>query len=190
MEEQHPELELYVSVGDDELNRAIEQTLNDLNVDRVITETLRRVGVTQPVMLTLLVTDDDSIRDMNNQYRQQNKPTDVLSFPLLERPLVDAPADQLWMPAEDAEGQPIPPAETPVFVTPPGTLTNLGDIVISWPTVTKQAAEAGHSAEYELLYLVAHGVLHLVGYDDQSEAGYQTMVRLQQAVLQAVGQRA
>ena len=190
MEEQHPELELYVSVGDDEQNTAIEQMLNDLNVNLVITETLQRVGVTQPVMLTLLITDDDSIRDMNNQYRQQNKPTDVLSFPLLEKPLVDAPADQLWLPPEDAEGQPISGGETPAFVTPPGTVTNLGDIVISWPTVTKQAAGAGHSATYELLYLVVHGVLHLVGYDDQSEAGYQTMVRLQQAVLQTVGQRA
>ena len=190
MEEQYPQFELYVSVGDDEQNEAVEQMLNDLNVGLVMKETLQRVGVTQSVMLTLLITDDDSIRDMNNQYRQQNKPTDVLSFPLLERPLVDAPADQLWMPAENAEEQPIQDRETPVFVTPPGMVTNLGDIVISWPTVIKQAAEAGHSALYELLYLLVHGLLHLVGYDDQNEAGYHTMVRLQQEVLQTVGQRA
>ncbi|MBA2284742.1 MAG: rRNA maturation RNase YbeY, partial [Ktedonobacteraceae bacterium] len=48
----------------------------------------------------------------------------------------------------------------------------------------------GHSPTYELVYLIAHGVLHLVGYDDHTEAGYQTMVRLQQNVLAAVGQKA
>ena len=62
--------------------------------------------------------------------------------------------------------------------------------MISWPTVVKQAAEAGHSTAYELLYLVVHGVLHLVGYDDQNEAGYETMVQIQQAVLQTVGLKA
>ena len=44
-------------------------------------------------MLTLLITNDETIKEMNKQYRQLNKPTDVLSFPLLEKPLVNAPAD-------------------------------------------------------------------------------------------------
>lgn len=190
MDEQEPQIELYVSAGDDEQNIAIEQMLETLHLDKVIKDTLQRVGVTQPVMLTLMITDDDAIRDMNKQYRQQNKPTDVLSFPLLEKPLVAAPQEQLWQPAENEAGQPISGGNTPVFVTPPELITNLGDIVISWPTVNRQAVEAGHSVAYELLYLVAHGVLHLVGYDDQREAGYQTMVRLQQAVLQTAGQKA
>jgi probable rRNA maturation factor len=75
-------------------------------------------------------------------------------------------------------------------VTPPELITNLGDIVVSWPTVLRQAASAGHSPDYELLYLIAHGVLHLVGYDDQSEAGYQKMVALQQSVLESAGRKA
>ena len=170
--------------------RLLNRYLSKLNLDLLIKNTLQRVGVTQPVMLTLLITDDDAIRDMNKQYRQQNKPTDVLSFPLLEKPLVDAPAEQLWQPVEDETGQPASTGNTPAFVTPPELITNLGDIVISWPTVAKQAAEIGHSTAYELLYLVVHGVLHLVGYDDQSEAGYQTMVQLQQALLQTVGLKA
>ena len=58
----------------------------------------------------------------------------------------------------------------------------------SWPTLLRQAAEAGHSPLYELLYLLSHGVLHLVGYDDHNEAGYQAMVQIQQSVLQSVGQ--
>ena len=64
--------------------------------------------------------------------------------------------------------------------------TNLGDIVISWPTVTRQAEQAGHSPSYELLYLLSHGTLHLVGYDDQTEEGYQAMVRLQESIMQDI----
>ena len=187
MEAEHPQIELYVSVGSDEQNAAIERMLNALKLDLVVQHTLLAVGITQPVMLTLLITDDDGIREMNKQYREQDKPTDVLSFPLLEAPLVKAPADQLWMVSEGEGGQ---AGAMPAFIPPPGQITNLGDVMVSWPTVLKQAAEAGHSAAYELLYLIAHGVLHLVGYDDHSEAGYQTMIRIQRSVLQAVGPKA
>lgn len=186
---EHPQIELYVTVGDDQQNADIEKLLASAPVDSVVKQTLDTVHVTQPVMLTLLVTDDAGIREMNKQYRTQDKPTDVLSFPLLDQPLVDAPTEQLWMPAEtDNELKP----QTPAFVTPPdaNAITNLGDVVMSWPTLVRQAAEASHTPVYELLYLLSHGVLHLVGYDDHSEAGYQAMVGIQQAVLQAVGQKA
>jgi probable rRNA maturation factor len=66
---------------------------------------------------------------------------------------------------------------------------HLGDIVISWPTVIRQATEAGHKPAYELLFLLSHGVLHLIGYDDQTEAGYQAMIRLQQVVIKATEQK-
>jgi probable rRNA maturation factor len=180
--QEHPLIELYVSVGDYQQNTTVEQLLATLNLDKVVLRTLYSVGITQKIMLTLLVTDDDGIRDMNLQYRSQNKPTDVLSFPLLDQPLVQAPAEQLWPPKENPEGK-APPA----FVSPPSEVTNLGDIVMSWPTVIKQATEQGHDPRYELLYLLAHGVLHLVGYDDHTEAGYQAMVGLQQRVLESFG---
>jgi probable rRNA maturation factor len=192
MNEQHPEIELYISAGSDEQNRAIQELLDALELDLVVKDTLVAAGVAQAVMVTLLITDDEGIQDLNNQYRQQNKPTDVLSFPLLERPLVDAPAEQLWMAnGEDAGGsQEANEVNRPAFVTPAELITNLGDIVVSWPTMLRQAAAAGHAAEYELLYLIAHGVLHLVGYDDQSEAGYHKMVAIQQSVLHGVGRKA
>src|SRR5205807_1963199 len=160
MQEQHPEIELYINTGNDGQNAAIEQMLASLELDLVVKNTLQAVGVTQPVMLTLLITDDDGIRDFNNQYRQQNKPTDVLSFPLLDKPLVNAPIDQLWMRAEEAE-ETTQATNIPPFVAPPDVIMNLGDIVVSWPTILCQATEAGHSAAYELLYLISHGVLHL-----------------------------
>ncbi len=184
-QDDHPELELYVDTGNDETNASVQALLATLPLDQTIERTLQAAGISEPVMLTLLVTNDETIKEMNKQYRQLNKPTDVLSFPLLERPLVNAPAEQLWQPQEGEEAA----AETQ-FVTPPELVTNLGDVVISWPTVQRQAAEVGHSAGYELLYLLSHGVLHLIGYDDMSEEGYQAMVGIQQSVLQSLGQKA
>ncbi len=186
--QEHPLIELYVNVGSEQQNTLIEQQLSSVDLDRVALQTLQAVDIDQQqVMFTLLVTDDESIRDMNKQYRDQDKPTDVLSFPLLQEPLVNAPVDQLWSPTptENASSTTEQPAQG--FVTPPGMVTNLGDIVMSWPTIARQATEVGHEPLVELLYLLSHGLLHLVGYDDHTEAGYQAMVHIQQTVLQTLG---
>lgn len=175
---------MLVDIRDDEQQAAVEELLQNLNLERVIEATLQAVRVAQPVTLSVLITDDETIQGLNKQYRHLDKPTDVLSFPLLDTPLVSAPPDQLWINGENRAGDEYLAEAAPPFIVPDGLPTNLGDIVISWPTVQRQAATAGHSATYELLYLLAHGVLHLVGYDDQSEAGYQEMVRIQQTVLQ------
>lgn len=191
MQDQYPQIELSVNTGNDEQNAAIEHLFDSYVVERVIKNTLQAAGITEPVTLTLLITSDDVIRDLNRQYRQQDNATDVLSFPLQDKPLVNAPADQLWMASEGEEvDQAIQERNRPAFMTPPELATNLGDIVISWPTVHRQASEAGHSSTYELLYLISHGVLHLVGYDDQNEAGYSAMVNIQQSVLKTAGQKA
>lgn len=193
MQEHLPQqIELYITVGDDRLSSIISEELASLDLDKVVKRTLEAVGTTRQVMLTLLITDDETIRDMNKQYRQQNKPTDVLSFPMLDKPLVNAPADQLWTSTEADEGGEAQEGEkkTPAFVSPPGQVTNLGDVAISWPTLLRQANAADHSPTYELLYLLVHGILHLVGYDDQTEAGYQAMVHLQQSILESIGQKA
>ena len=189
MEEDDPQVELNIEYSDDETRQAILHVLSSSALEHAVKQTLRQAGITQPVNLTVLITDDETIHNLNKQYRQQDKPTDVLSFPLLDTPLVKAPANQLWLPPED-DTQHEAQAKSPVFVTPPELATNLGDIVISWPTVLRQAAGSNTSPAYELLYLLSHGTLHLVGYDDQSEAGYQAMVHLQQSVLQALGQKA
>ncbi len=185
------QIELYINVGTDQENAELEELLATLDLDTVVNRTLQTAKVTQEVMLSILIADDATIQEMNQQYRQQNKPTDVLSFPLLDTPLVKAPLDQLWQPAEAEEGKETPVAEPkPTFVTPPELVLNLGDIMISWPMVQRQAVAAGHAASYELLYLLAHGVLHLVGYDDQSEVGYRAMVAIQERVLATFGQKA
>ena len=187
MEEIDPQLEFYVDTNNEKWDTSIQQMFSPIELNTVVKRTLQKTGITQSVMLTLLITDDSTIQDMNKQYREQNKPTDVLSFSLLEQPLVKAPADQLW---EDEGERPTVEEKMPAFVTPPDMITNLGDIVISWPTLIRQATEAGHTTRYELFFLLAHGVLHLIGYDDQNEAGYRAMVSIQQSVLEAIGQKA
>jgi probable rRNA maturation factor len=181
----------------------------------VVARTLRRVGVASPVELSVLVTDDDALRALNRTYRGRDETTDVLSFPLLDTPLVRAPAEQLWggdrapgdapplagdpsraadvvswdeCAATDASGDAAPAARArPPFAPPAGMPTHLGDVAVARGVAERQAAAAGHAARWELAYLVAHGVLHLVGYDDHTEAGYATMVAHQEAVLRAAG---
>jgi len=188
MAEHDPQIELSIDLGNDENETALQHLLSSLPLEAVVSQTLHKAGIRQPVMLTLLITSDETIRNLNKQYRGQDKPTDVLSFPLLDKPIVNAPADQLWMLPDAFNGE--GPQTKQVFVTPAELTMHLGDIVISWPAVVRQSTKAGHKPAYELLYLLSHGVLHLVGYDDQTEAGYQSMIRIQQAVMEATEQKA
>jgi len=85
--------------------------------------------------LSILLCDDATIRSLNRQYRKKNKATDVLAFPMNEGP-------------------------------GPGLESGLlGDVVISLPTATRQAAEHDRPIIDEVTFLLAHGLLHLLGYD-------------------------
>lgn len=197
--------------------------LDEAALRRVVALTLTRVGITQPVELSILVTDDEALQTLNREYRGRDEVTDVLSFPLLDTPLVEAPKDQLWGAAEedeedederlgerqrDAQDDPTVVSYTEeraaalarededtaagpevpfAFFTPPDLPRHLGDVVIARGAMERQAALAGHAPGWELGYLVAHGVLHLVGYDDHTDAGYAAMVAHQEAVLQEAG---
>ncbi len=163
----------------------------------VIELALETVGVAQPVEVSVLITTDEGIRALNRDYRGKDEPTDVLSFPLLYEPLVEAPADQLWPSAEDdgesgidlsdqPEADELDDAEYDADGEEDWPL-HLGDIAIARETVIRQAERAGHSAAYEVAYLLTHGALHLVGYDDHTDAGYHAMVAIQEAVLARAG---
>lgn len=110
---------------------------------RVAAATLAREGQQGEIELSLVVTDDATIRTLNAQYRGVDRATDVLAFPQI-------------MPGEPA-------------IAPDGVV-RLGDVVVSYERAVEQAAEQGHSVGRELALLLAHGVLHLLGYtDDTSE---------------------
>ncbi|HEX2036009.1 MAG TPA: rRNA maturation RNase YbeY [Chloroflexota bacterium] len=110
---------------------------------------------------SLLLTDDLTLRDLNHRYRGLDRPTDVLSFPQLE----GAPAA-------------LPPAGQPL---------HLGDIAISAPRAREQATAGGRTLARELGYLLVHGVLHLLGFDHQTDEDQAAMRRVEERALTAAG---
>jgi probable rRNA maturation factor len=129
---------------------------------RVGEEALRREGAPDAEVSVTLV-DDARIKELNRTYRGLDRPTDVLSFALRE--------------GEDSYKLP-PDAGIPEL---------LGDVVISLPRARFQAAEYGHSLERELGYLLTHGILHLLGYDHETEEAAAVMRAKEEEVLAAVG---
>ena len=121
--------------------------------------------------INLLLTTDEEIWKMNREYRQTDRATDVLSFPMLE---YDAPADFSFLDeAEDA------------FDPESGELV-LGDIVISKEKVLAQAEEYGHSPLREYAFLIAHSMLHLFGYDHMEDDERKVMEARQRVIMEAV----
>jgi probable rRNA maturation factor len=94
--------------------------------------------------LSVLLTTDLAIKELNRTYRRKNRPTDVLAFPMDE----------------------VPSGPTPRL---------LGDVVISLETAALQAQNAGHSLALEATELLAHGLLHLLGYDHANQAEMESM---------------
>lgn len=159
----------------------------DLDADRLhrlACYLLAAEKVTEPVEMGLVVTDDAEIHDLNRQYLGHDYPTDVISFTADEEaagPPLDRPA---------ASGPPAPAAPDALdanvrFVHPPGWPRYLGDVVISYETAAAQAPEYGHSAAAEVDVLLAHGILHLLGYDDHADPDRHEMHARQQALVDA-----
>ncbi|MEX2462408.1 MAG: rRNA maturation RNase YbeY [Paenibacillaceae bacterium] len=108
---------------------------------------------------------DEEIQQLNKQYRNLDKPTDVLSFAMLE------------MGEEEME----------IIYDEPADIEPLGDIIISIPRAIAQSEEYGHSVEREIGFLFVHGFLHLIGYDHEDEAAETVMFAKQEQILQVAG---
>lgn len=139
---------------------------------RVIEAGLDIVDCPYEAQVSLLITDDEGIREMNRQFRSIDAPTDVLSFPLQEYP---APGDFSQI---DEEG-------SDEFDPDSGELL-LGDIVINADRVISQAEEYGHSQKREYAFLIAHSILHLTGFDHMEEEEREQMEELQRRIMDAV----
>ncbi|MBQ6239714.1 MAG: rRNA maturation RNase YbeY [Firmicutes bacterium] len=131
-------------------------------VEAVLTEE----GVDTPAEVEINIVDDEAIREMNASYRDLDSATDVLSFPLLTM----APGE-----AGSAVSEAEPDPETGRVL--------LGNIVISWDHVQAQAAEYGHSLQREAAFLTAHSMLHLLGYDHETEEQETEMFSKQEKIL-------
>ncbi len=123
--------------------------------------------------VNLLLMDDEEMHRINLSERGIDRSTDVLSFPAVQ---YDPPAD-FSICEENAMDN---------FDPDSGKLL-LGDILISVPKVQAQAGEYGHSTRREFAFLVAHSMLHLLGYDHMVPEEEQVMFSKQEAILQTLG---
>ena len=114
--------------------------------------------------VSVTFTDNEGIRELNKKYREMDKPTDVLSFPLFdfEGDCEEPPIDEI--------------------------ISNLGDIVISLERAKEQAEEYGHSFAREVAFLTVHSMLHLLGYDhEKSDEDDKEMRARQSEIMKIMG---
>ena len=109
-------------------------------------------------IITLLFSDNETMQDLNKEWRGLNKPTNVLSFP--------APKDQ------------------PV---PPGGLPLLGDIVLGYGICAREAEDAGKTLADHTCHLIVHGILHLLGYDHENDKDADVMEAVEIKILSTLG---
>ena len=124
-------------------------------------ETVGRLYGTEGAEVSVTLTNDAYIHEINRQYRGVDRPTDVISFALME-------------------------SEEPEIAGGPA-VNVLGDIVLSVERAAAQAADYGHSLRREIVFLTVHGMLHLLGYDHVEEAERQEMEEEQRHVMEALG---
>jgi probable rRNA maturation factor len=121
---------------------------------------LRPLRLPRDTEVSLAFVDDAAMRQLNKRHRGKDRSTDVLSF-----------------------GQTLPaglrgPTAAPYLVRDADGVLRLGDVVMSAEQARKQARRRGWALRREVAFLAAHGVLHLVGYEDETPGGYREMVRL------------
>ena len=115
------------------------------------------------VEISIRLTSDNEVQTLNRQYRQQDKPTNVLSFPMVQPDLIDGLSN-----TDDGE-------------------ILLGDIVLAHETCAREAAERGVPVEDHATHLIVHGVLHLLGYDHMTDADAEAMESIEREVMASLG---
>ena len=160
---QNRKMKLKIFFGNDQDKIIISYALKML-VRRAISATLDYEGYQNACDVSVTFTDNEQIRELNKRFRNIDKATDVLSFPLF-----------------DYEGE----SEAPAI----DEISNmLGDIVISLERAQEQADEFGHSFEREVAFLCVHSMLHLLGYDHETgEEDELDMRRRQREIMAEIG---
>ena len=139
-------------------------------IKRCIAAALDAEGVEVPCEVNVLLTNNEGIREINRDYRNVDRPTDVLSFPMFE--LIPGAF----------------PEDTEALRDPGSELVPLGDMAISVERVRAQAEEFGHGMDRELSYLTVHSVLHLLGYDHVDEGEMKRQMRAREdAIMEGLG---
>ena len=125
-------------------------------LERIAAHALAVEDVARPAELSIVITGDMAVRELNRTYRDTDAATDVLSF-------------------SQAEGE--------AFAVPDGETPHLGDVIISLETAQRQADEHGLALQDEVAHLLVHGILHLLGYDHEEPDEKAEMFGLQAAIV-------
>ena len=141
--------------------------------ESVVKEVLKEFKCPFEAEVNLTLTDEMGIRELNRDFRGIDRVTDVLSFPMLE---LSPPGDFSRISKD----------ELCLFNPDNGELL-LGDIVICVHRAKEQAEEYGHSLKRELAFLIAHSMLHLLGFDHETEKEEGEMCALQEKILSSLG---
>jgi probable rRNA maturation factor len=113
--------------------------------------------------ISIRLTDDNEVQTLNAQYRGKDKPTNVLSFPMVQADLLESLSN-----SDDGE-------------------VLLGDIVLADGVVAREAAERGITIPHHATHLIVHGLLHLVGYDHEQDAEAEAMEEMERRALASLG---
>lgn len=141
--------------------------------EKVITQVLNQETCPYEAEVNLTLANEETIRETNRSFRGIDRVTDVLSFPMQE---FSTPSDFAFLEEDVADA----------FHPETGELL-LGDIMICVPRAREQAVQYGHALKREYAFLIAHSMLHLMGYDHMTPEEAKIMEEKQEAVLTALG---
>ena len=149
----HQDLQVYVSIDEPAAGGIDEGWLES------VAKCALDVALDSPdaAQMSLLITDDQTVRSLNAQYRGLDEVTDVLSF--------SAEHQGHWEGADDGPSDQVDNSGEVQFILPPDEPNPLGEVIVSYPQVQRQAEEHCVTLEHELAHLIIHGVLHLTGHD-------------------------
>jgi probable rRNA maturation factor len=137
-----------VEIEDEAWTRAL-PTAEAVVIQAATAALAKGVGISE---ITVLLTDDAAVQDLNARFRGKDRPTNVLSFP-----------------------------------APETARPHLGDVALAYGVCAAEAADQGKTLAAHLAHLTAHGVLHLIGYDHETEAEAEAMEGLERAILAGLG---
>lgn len=142
-------------------------------VEKVACKVLEEEVCPYEVEVNVLITDEEGIRAYNKEYRDIDRETDVLSFPAVD---YESPSDFSIVDAHPMD-----------YVNPDTNELFLGDIMLCKERIFSQAKEYGHSELREFSFLIAHSMLHLLGYDHMTEEEERVMFSKQEKILEELG---
>ena len=128
------------------IDEGCEECIDVLWLQGIAEQVLIFQKISSNAELGLVIADQERVQQLNRDYLGKDRPTDVIAFSMLP---------------EQSR------ADFPTFVIPPDGILHLGEVIISYPQAVIQAAEHQHSIKREVAILTIHGILHLLGYEDE-----------------------